>query len=167
MLSPVRPRTHPKVRTVNRQPGGTATTRPGPKPQVALLQVLKDHGAREAFMADPTLRSGDLVVTETGISLFSGAHGGAHTVTDFRPVALSTLRNRSSLIELERVSGLLLARPAVASAPAEMPLTVSLARKAKSGGVTTVQPVTCVPAPDAACDERSLSATSHDGPSEP
>lgn len=168
-LAPVRRQARPKIKVASRQPAVAHDARTAPKPSVALLQVLKERGAREVFLVDPTLRSGDLVVTETGISLFSGGHGGKHSLADFRPVATSSLRNRTSLIELERVSGLLANRSATANAaPVEMPLTVSLSRKsretAESNAATLV--ARCVSADASCADMQSLSVKGQAGAAE-
>jgi hypothetical protein len=71
-----------------------------------LTVVLHDQGASAAFMQDPTLRSGDIVVTETGISVFHGAEGSEHSASDFKPVSQLSGPKRASLILLERASGL-------------------------------------------------------------
>ena len=72
--------------------------------QVALAEVLKTSGSKAAFAQDPTLKRGDVVVTETGIDVFEGHAGETHEAADFKPIAGSALRDRAALLEIERVS---------------------------------------------------------------
>jgi hypothetical protein len=74
-----------------------------------LALVLHEEGASAAFMKDPTLRNGDIVVTQWGIRIFHGAVGADHVESDFTPVEQSAGPNRANLMALERASGLNLA----------------------------------------------------------
>jgi len=89
-----------------------------------LTVVLHDQGASAAFMQDPTLRSGDIVVTETGIRVFHGVESSEHTASDFKPVSQLSGPKRASLILLERASGLNREEAKVSKATAASPLTV-------------------------------------------
>jgi hypothetical protein len=94
-------------------------------------KIIDEKGAAAAFMADPTLRRGDIVVTEHGIQVFEGRSAYDHSRKDFRPIAQSKIAGRGQLVELERVSRLGLARVAAGPAPA-MPLSVSLSAPASA-----------------------------------
>lgn len=102
-VAPVRRSREPGERGNQGRHGGL------PKPattarQAALAEVLKTSGAKAAFVQDPTLKRGDAVVTETGIDVFEGPTSETHDAADFKPVAMSALRERGTLLELDRVS---------------------------------------------------------------
>lgn len=108
-----------------------------------LADILQTSGARAAFRLDPTLRRGDVVVTEGGIRVFEGRSGEAHDSNEFRPIAASSVGgNRSTLLEMERVS-FMRGREAKApapvfgppmpeqAAPEDVPLTVAVSPKSR------------------------------------
>jgi hypothetical protein len=99
-----------------------------------LAVVLHEKGATAAFMQDTTLRSGDIVVTQTGIRVFQGVEGSEHSPSDFKPVSQLSGPKRASLILLERASGLnRQAANKVSKATAPPPLTVVKHRPALPG----------------------------------
>ncbi len=92
-----------------------------------LKEILQEEGAMAAFQADPTLRGGDIVVTQTGIDVFHGSSGASHSARDFTPVAAMRGGDRAALIQLERVSRLNAkpAHPAATAAVEPASLTIS------------------------------------------
>jgi hypothetical protein len=68
-----------------------------------LSDVARDQGFQAAFMQDPTLRSGDILVTQAGIVVFEG--GDKTRVNNFRPLSTSRLKNRADLALLQKISG--------------------------------------------------------------
>jgi hypothetical protein len=68
-----------------------------------LSEVARDQGFQAAFMQDPTLRSGDILVTQAGIVVFEG--GDKTRVNNFRPLSASRLKNRADLALLQKISG--------------------------------------------------------------
>jgi hypothetical protein len=96
-----------------------------------LLEVIQTQGAKAAFMLDPTLRAGDVVVTPSGIEVFEGSGGRMHSANQFRPLRSSRLANRADLALLQKVSGLN-APEGPAPVVAEIrPLTISSPKKAQ------------------------------------
>lgn len=87
-----------------------------------LAEVARDEGFQAAFMQDPTLRSGDILVTQTGIVVFEG--GDAKRVSNFRPLSSSRLRNRADLALLQKISGFGQPRLALPAADAMPPLVI-------------------------------------------
>lgn len=71
-----------------------------------LAAILKQDGAIAAFLQDPTLRSGDILVTQAGIKIFHGPAGSNHSARDFKPLSQYSGANRATLVLLERASGL-------------------------------------------------------------
>jgi len=68
-----------------------------------LAEVARDQGFQAAFMQDPTLRSGDILVTPAGIVVFEG--GDKTRLNNFRPLSSSRLKNRADLALLQKISG--------------------------------------------------------------
>jgi len=68
-----------------------------------LSEVARDQGFQAAFMQDPTLRSGDILVTQAGIVVFEG--GDKTRENNFRPLSRSRLKNRADLALLQKISG--------------------------------------------------------------
>ena len=67
-----------------------------------LQDVLRDQGAKAAFLKDPTLHSGDIVVTPAGLEVFEGGGGQLHARNQFRPLASSSYRGRADLASLQK-----------------------------------------------------------------
>jgi hypothetical protein len=65
-----------------------------------LSTIVATQGPQAAFLQDPTLRSGDIVVMRTGIAVFDGDGRSAHRPNQFRPLARSSLHGRSDLERL-------------------------------------------------------------------
>lgn len=80
-----------------------------------LEKVLQKSGPMAAFAKDATLRSGDIVVTDRGISVFEGQIAERHESREFLPLSRSFYRGRPELAALERASGF---RPRVVAAVA-------------------------------------------------
>ncbi|MDF2117818.1 hypothetical protein PY365_19750 [Roseiarcaceae bacterium H3SJ34-1] len=68
-----------------------------------LSAVARDQGFQAAFMQDPTLRPGDILVTQAGIVVFEG--GDKSRANNFRPLSSSRLKNRADLALLQKISG--------------------------------------------------------------
>jgi hypothetical protein len=93
-----------------------------------LKEVAATEGPKAAFMQDPTLRAGDVVVTPSGIEVFQGSRGQTHKAAQFLPLGNSRLARRADLVLLQKVSGL--NAPENATAGGEIrPLTISPAKK--------------------------------------
>jgi hypothetical protein len=90
-----------------------------------LSQVAADHGAQAAFMLDPTLRQGDVVVTQSGMRVFEGKSATVHAVADFQPLRGSLLKARSELVAMQAVSGLNAPQSKIVIARTPRPLTIS------------------------------------------
>ncbi len=58
------------------------------------------------YMADETLRSGDIIVTEKGLIVFTGASRFRHNASDFKTINQwrGGVRYESELIKIERVN---------------------------------------------------------------
>jgi hypothetical protein len=52
--------------------------------------------------ADPTLRAGDIVTTDDGLSVFRGARGDAHTADEFTPIGSDALASASARRKFSR-----------------------------------------------------------------
>jgi hypothetical protein len=87
-----------------------------------LSDVARDQGFQAAFMQDPTLRSGDILVTQTGIVVFEG--GDTKRVNNFRPLSSSRLKNRADLALLQKISGFGQPRIALPATDAMPPLVI-------------------------------------------
>ncbi len=95
-----------------------------------LSEVAREHGPKAAFMLDPTLRPGDIVVTSGGLEVFQGSRGNVHSANAFRPLSQSSLRSREDLARLQQASNLV--KPEAAPTAAELrPLTISGSKSAK------------------------------------
>ena len=104
-----------------------------------LAEVARDYGPKAAFMQDPTLRHGDIVVMPSGIEVFEGSGGGKiHAANQFRPLSRSAYRNRSDLALLQAASGLNAAPQAAPDLPtaAARPLTIPGKRAQKPKAVS-------------------------------
>ena len=103
-----------------------------------LAEVAKEQGPKAAFMMDPTLRSGDIVVTRAGIEVFQGGGGRVHLANQFRPLASSSYRGRNDLALLQKASGFTGVVSAAASpAPEPRPLTIQ-GKRANAGKAADV-----------------------------
>ncbi|MBN9083555.1 MAG: hypothetical protein J0I16_18770 [Rhizobiales bacterium] len=71
----------------------------------ALAEVAEESGITAAFMQDPTLRSGDIVVTPSGIAVFQGGEVSQRKLTQFKPLAVSRFSRRKDLLALQKASG--------------------------------------------------------------
>lgn len=71
----------------------------------ALADVAEESGITAAFMQDPTLRSGDIVVTPSGIAVFQGGEVSQRKLAQFKPLAVSRFSRRKDLLALQRASG--------------------------------------------------------------
>lgn len=62
--------------------------------------------SRTDYMADETLRDGDIIVTEKGLIVFTGASCFQHSASDFKTINqwLGGVRYESELMEIERVN---------------------------------------------------------------
>jgi hypothetical protein len=87
-----------------------------------LSDVARDQGFQAAFMQDPTLRSGDILVTQTGIVVFEG--GDTKRVNNFRPLSSSRLKNRADLALLQKISGFGQPRIALPATDSMPPLVI-------------------------------------------
>jgi hypothetical protein len=87
-----------------------------------LSDVARDQGFQAAFMQDPTLRSGDILVTQAGIVVFEG--GDKSRVNNFRPLYASRLKNRADLALLQKISGFGQPRIALPATDAMPPLVI-------------------------------------------
>lgn len=96
-----------------------------------LAEIRKEHGPRAAFMLDPTLRPGDVVVMPSGLEVFEGSRGGQHAANHFRPLSQSKLAKRSDLALLQQVSGLNETERAAPSLAEIRPLTIQGKKKKK------------------------------------
>jgi len=96
-----------------------------------LAEVRKEHGPRAAFMLDPTLRPGDVVVMPSGLEVFEGKRGGQHAANHFRPLSQSALAKRSDLALLQQVSGLNETEKAAPNLAEIRPLTIQGQKKKK------------------------------------
>ncbi len=123
----------------------------------SLADILRMSGARAAFRLDPTLRRGDVVVFEGGIRVFEGRYGDKHDAAEFRPIAASSVGNRSTLLELERVSFMRGREPKAVQPAAQLedvPLTVAVSPGARK---------TEAPASEAGTDAPSVEANTDAG----
>ncbi len=96
-----------------------------------LAEVSKEHGPRAAFMLDPTLRAGDVVVMPSGLEVFEGQREKTHGANQFRPLRESSLRKRSDLALLQQISGLNETEKAAPTAGELRPLTIAGPKKKK------------------------------------
>ena len=66
-----------------------------------------------ALLEDPTLRKGDLIMTDAGVRVFRGAHALPYDMNDFVGVAQSTLppAERDALMAMDRVNARSLESP--------------------------------------------------------
>ena len=118
----------PQVRRVK-----LATLADSAQPKHPRFCVKDDNPAKtvdstEALMRDPTLRYGDVVVTDEGVRVFEGGGACPHAISDFRTLAETRDLNRgtrSLLAAIERdmkTKNIAHAdRPVVASDPASGP----------------------------------------------
>ena len=87
-----------------------------------LSEVARERGFQAAFMEDPTLRSGDILVTQAGIVVFEG--GDKKRENNFRPLSRSRLKNRADLALLQKISGFGHPQIALPSTGAMPPLVI-------------------------------------------
>ena len=95
-----------------------------------LAEISRDHGPRAAFMLDPTLRAGDVVVMPSGLEVFEGKKertGG----NQCRPLRESSLRKRADLALLQQTSGLNEVEKAPPTTGELRPLTIAGPKKKK------------------------------------
>lgn len=74
-------------------------------PRFCLKDNSKSVNSTQALMRDPTLRYGDVVVTDEGVRVFEGGGACPHTISDFRTLAETRDLNRgtrSVLAAIER-----------------------------------------------------------------
>lgn len=64
-----------------------------------LANVAREQGVTAAFLQDPTLKSGDIVVTPNGIAVYEASSKKSNP---FRPLGQSRLSHRSDLAQLQR-----------------------------------------------------------------
>jgi len=119
-----------------------------------LADIAHEQGRKQAFLMDPTLRYGDIVVTDTGLEVYEGKSWKERSPLQFRPLHLSALRNRKDLQVLQRVSGFPTAPEDVQTASAIRTLTIIGQTNAKPAQVreteaqpTAAQTRTGIPAP--------------------
>ncbi|MBN9080064.1 MAG: hypothetical protein BGP04_04600 [Rhizobiales bacterium 62-17] len=106
-----------------------SATADGPNPAVArdlktvrhLAEVAQTQGIAAALLQDPTLRSGDIVVTASGLTVYEA---GSRKANPFRPLAESRLRNRSDLAQLQRAFALRRLDTIVATGEPMSPLVI-------------------------------------------
>jgi len=102
--------------------------KPSPEPARDLLatrklaDVARERGFQAAFMEDPTLRSGDILVTQAGIVVFEGRDKTREN--NFRPLNRSRLKNRADLALLQKISGFGHPQIALPSTGAMPPLVI-------------------------------------------
>jgi hypothetical protein len=89
-----------------------------------LAEVARNQGPEAALMLDPTLRKGDIVVTQAGLQVFQGPQAETHKPNQFRPLALSALRNRTDLKLLQLAGRYNVPPAATPSADGLRPLTI-------------------------------------------
>lgn len=118
-----------KVRREPRQKPVSAAS-DGPSSNIArdlqeirrLATVAREQGVTAAFLQDPTLKSGDIVVTPNGIAVYEAASKKSNP---FRPLAQSRLAHRSDLAQLQRAFTLRQISPvAVAEGDPMSPLVI-------------------------------------------
>ena len=107
----------------------------------ALKEILRKSGPMAAFEKDPTLRFGDIVVTNEGISVFQGDAIGLHEADQFFPLAVSAYRDRPELVALQRASGLR-PRPVLTALATPRPraLTIAPSRTPTAGRAQPASP---------------------------
>jgi hypothetical protein len=89
-----------------------------------LAEVAGDRGPEAAFMLDPTLRKGDIVVTRAGLQVFQGTQAKFHMPNQFLPLARSALRNRTDLKLLQQAGRFNMPPAATPSSDSLRPLTI-------------------------------------------
>jgi hypothetical protein len=94
-----------------------------------LMEVAHTEGPKAAFLQDPTLRAGDIVVTPSGLEVFEGGKGQTHKADQFEPLGSSRLAKRADLLLLQKVSGLHAPETAQTADGDIRPLTISPAKK--------------------------------------
>ncbi|MDH7798486.1 MULTISPECIES: hypothetical protein [unclassified Beijerinckia] len=123
------PLAHDKARRDAKRTKPLSANADGPSPTIArdlqtvrrLADVAQKQGITAALMQDPTLRSGDIVVTATGIAVYEGASSRKNP---FRPLAQSRLRNRTDLAKLQRAFTLRQLETAAAEGDPMSPLVI-------------------------------------------
>jgi hypothetical protein len=89
-----------------------------------LAEVARDQGPEAAFMLDPTLRKGDIVVTRAGLQVFEGDEAESHRPNEFLSLARSALRNRTDLKLLQQAGRFNVPSAATRSVDSSRPLTI-------------------------------------------
>jgi hypothetical protein len=119
-----------------------------------LADIAHEQCRKQAFLMDPTLRYGDIVVTDTGLEVYEGRSWKERSPLQFRPLHLSALRNRKDLQVLQKASGFPVAPEDVQTASAIRTLTIIGQTNAKPAQVratdaqpTAAQTRTGIPAP--------------------
>jgi hypothetical protein len=97
-----------------------------------LADISQDSGRKQAFLMDPTLRYGDIVVTDTGLEVFEGKSWKDRSPLQFRPLHLSTYRNRKDLQLMQKASGFQSAPENLETASNMRTITISAQQKTKT-----------------------------------
>ena len=92
-----------------------------------LANVANQSGYEAAFMVDPTLMRGDVVVVKSGLHVFSGRQGDRHRAVEFDPLARSSKAQRKDLQAIQTTGHYDAINPKVRSAFVEV-LTIHPAR---------------------------------------
>lgn len=118
--------------------------KPSPEPARDLLAIRKlsdvarERGFQAAFMEDPTLRSGDILVTQVGIVVFEGSD--TKRENNFRPLSKSRLKNRADLALLQKISGFGPPRIALPATDAMPPLVIQQRGKRPKADPAVTEP---------------------------
>lgn len=98
-----RPRHHAKRSIVENPNRSDGAAKDGDAGASGLAKLVDSIGAQAVFERDPTLRPGDIVVTQAGLRVFEGGRGSAHTASQFRPLTQAALQKRPDLAQIERM----------------------------------------------------------------
>ena len=117
-LAPIAPQVHPafpsaeprpprrrraahRRRSPARPPAADAAQEDRVTPQ-DLHKVLEQDGAEAAFLQDPTLRPGDVVVLTHGLRVFKGRRSAHHAASDFVQIEHARVAHRRELMAMDR-----------------------------------------------------------------
>jgi hypothetical protein len=117
------------------RPSEPAHYGPSPEEVMAAIKAVKGgKGPLGPFVNDPTLRSGDVVVTTKGLMVYRGGGGPPHRESDFVSVsnASGLVANRQTLISLEKASRLTPHKPLGVEAKRSRKPAPELASSAKA-----------------------------------